>query len=130
MRSSKQRDLVLDIVNTSCDHLTAEEIYLKARDIITNISLGTVYRNINQLVDNNMIIRIKTNEGNDRYDNMLEKHFHFICDKCHTIIDVFDKLNFNIDTFDGNDVNDYEIKLRGICKDCKRKENNYGIKRK
>ncbi len=122
MRSSKQRDLILDIINTNHNHMNAEEIYLCAKKIITNISLGTVYRNINQLVDHNMIIRIKTNEGNDRYDNVLEKHYHFVCDKCHKIIDVYGDINLNLNTFDGNDVIDYEIKLKGICKDCKRKE--------
>ena len=49
MRSSKKRDLVCEIVNLSCSHPTAEEIYEMSRQQIPNISLGTVYRNLNTL---------------------------------------------------------------------------------
>ncbi len=118
MRSSKQRSLILDIINNSCDHLNVDEIYNIARSKLDNISLGTVYRNINQLVDDNKIIRIKTNEGLDRFDNTKVKHHHFICEKCHKIIDVYDKVNLNINDINGNIVKDYEIKFKGICSDC------------
>ncbi len=118
MRSSNQRSLILDIVNTSTDHLNIDQIYIKAREIISNISLGTVYRNVNKLVEDNKIMRIKTNEGLDRFDNVKIKHHHFICSKCHKIIDVFEKVDFNFKTLNNNVVDDYEIKLKGICGDC------------
>ncbi len=118
MRASIQRDVILEIINESVDHLNADEIYKYAKEKIDNISLGTIYRNINQLVQSNKILRIKTNEGLDRFDNLNVKHHHFICDKCHKIVDVFDKVNLNVDIIDGNVVNDYEIKLKGICSDC------------
>jgi Fe2+ or Zn2+ uptake regulation protein len=47
LRSSKQRDLVCEIVNLCCANPTAEEIYEMSRQQIPNISLGTVYRNLN-----------------------------------------------------------------------------------
>ncbi len=119
MRNSNQRNLVLEIVNNSKDHLNTDQIYNIARETMPNISLGTVYRNINQLVENNMILRIKTNEGLDRFDNIHVKHNHFICSKCHKIIDIYDKIELNITSIDGNIVNDYEIKFIGICNECK-----------
>ena len=50
LRNTKQRELILSVVNNSCEHLTTEEIYLLCKDKINNISLGTVYRNLNTLV--------------------------------------------------------------------------------
>ena len=48
---SKQRDLIERIIKESMLHLTAEEIYKEARKEMPNISLGTVYRNLGNLVD-------------------------------------------------------------------------------
>lgn len=51
MRNTKQRECILDIINNSYDHLNAYQVYDKAREIISNISLGTVYRNLSWLCD-------------------------------------------------------------------------------
>ncbi len=122
MRKSIQRDLILNIINKSTSHLTAEEIYYEAKNSINNISLGTVYRNINTLVDNNDVIKIKTNEGICRYDNTLKKHHHFICKRCNKVLDVFKNINIDKDIISGVKVDDYEINYIGICSDCLKKE--------
>ena len=51
MRYSKQRELVMQTVQNLCDHPTAEEIYDAAVKECPGLSLGTVYRNLNSLVD-------------------------------------------------------------------------------
>lgn len=120
MRNTRQRNLILNIVNNSYDHLNAESIYEIARKTLPNISLGTVYRNLNQLLEMKKIKKIKMADG-DRFDNLNEKHNHFICEKCHKIIDVKDNimLNFKIGN---NKIVDYEINFTGICEDCLKKE--------
>lgn len=120
MRNTRQRNLILNIVNNSYDHLNAESIYEIARKTLPNISLGTVYRNLNQLLEMKKIKKIKMADG-DHFDNLNEKHNHFICEKCHKIIDVKDNimLNFKIGN---NKIVDYEINFIGICEDCLKKE--------
>ena len=129
MRKSNQKDLILDIINHSTSHYTAYEIYERCQKVLPNISLGTVYRNLNKMVLNNEIERIKTTEGYDRYDNKIKAHHHFICDKCQKIEDVFEPIALNLNDYD-NEITSYSIMFHGICKDCKRKEENYGTKRK
>ena len=122
MRNTKQKTLILEIINNSYDHMTAEQIYFEAKKIISNISLGTVYRNLNYLVNNDKIIRIKMNDNIDRFDKNI-KHSHIICNKCGKIDDIF------VDYFDelpellDYDVIDYDLCFNGICNDCKEKEN-------
>lgn len=119
MRNTKQRRLILNIINDSYEHLTAEEIYIKSKSIISNISLGTIYRNLNNLVSENEIIRLKI-DNIDRFDAKRCKHHHFICIKCKKIIDVnTNDLQINIGN---NKVIDYDIKFTGICEDCLRRE--------
>lgn len=129
MRSSRQRDLILEIINCSHDHNTTQEIYQRARQIIPNISLGTVYRNLNQLVDLGLILRIKTSEGMDRFDNLNQQHHHFICDNCSRIIDVFKSFEINTKILPGSNVTHYAIQFHGICDKCLEEEKKDGIKR-
>ena len=58
MRYSKQRELVMQTVERLCDHPTAEEIYDKAAQECPNLSLGTVYRNLNSLVEAGRVRRV------------------------------------------------------------------------
>jgi len=118
LRSSKQRDLIENIVNSSYTHPTAEEIYELSRQTIQNISLGTVYRNLNTLVNEKLIRKIKVDESKYRYDHNKDKHAHFICTKCSNIIDLPENIFKNMDEFNGNVVTDIDLSLTGICKDC------------
>ena len=61
MRYSKQRELVLQKVEQLCDHPTAEEIYDEAIKECPGLSLGTVYRNLNSLVDAGRVRRVCIN---------------------------------------------------------------------
>ena len=101
--------------------MTAEEIYLECRKKISNISLGTVYRNLNSLVDNNKIIRIKMKDNIDRYDkNVL--HSHIICNKCGRLDDVFINCFNELPIIKDYEVMNYELIFNGICKKCKKEE--------
>ena len=121
MKNSIQREVVLNIVNSSFSHPTAEEIYFEARKEIDNISLGTVYRNLNYLVEAKEITRIKSKGSTYRYDNSFKKHAHFVCKNCGMITDVSHNIVENIQEFDGSIVLDYELTFDGICKECLKK---------
>lgn len=116
MRNTKQRNVIFDIVNNSYEHLNAYQIYDIARCIVPNISLGTVYRNLSYLVNENKIRQIDVC-GTLRFDRNI-KHVHFICSKCETIYDIFDSIFHDKEYIDGNLVMDYDIKIKGICKKC------------
>ena len=60
MRYSKQRELVLQKVEQLCDHPTAEEIFDLAARECPGLSLGTVYRNLNSLVDAGRVRRVSS----------------------------------------------------------------------
>ena len=66
MRYSKQRELVMQTVQQLCDHPTAEEIYDKAAQECPNLSLGTVYRNLNSLVEAGRVRRVSIPGKADR----------------------------------------------------------------
>ena len=78
MRYSKQRELVLQKVEQLCDHPTAEEIYGEAVKDCPGLSLGTVYRNLNSLVDAGRVRRVSIPGKADRFDHTLCWHSHLL----------------------------------------------------
>ena len=87
MRNTKQSNLVLDIVNSSCNHPTAYDVYMESIKIIPNISLTTVYRNLNKLVEKRLIQRFELKDNIVRYDKNT-CHDHFICTCCGNVYDL------------------------------------------
>ena len=87
MRFSKQRELIKNIVQTTNSHPTADWIYKKAKKKLSNISLGTVYRNLSQL-NQDGIINILYDNNIARYDWNTVSHDHLKCQQCGDITDV------------------------------------------
>ena len=87
MRYSKQRELVMQTVQNLCDHPTAEEIYDAAVKECPGLSLGTVYRNLNSLVDAGRVRRVSIPGKADRFDHTLPWHSHLYCTVCGSVTD-------------------------------------------
>ena len=87
MRYSHQRDTIRKIIYSTNSHPTADQVFIKAKKIIPNISLGTVYRNLKQLEKAGILQTIY--DGNIiRYDWKTEPHNHLKCKICDDLIDV------------------------------------------
>ncbi len=86
MRYSQQREVIKNIVRSTKTHPSANWIYIKAKKIINNISLGTVYRNLKTL-EKSGDLRIIYDNDQVRYDGNLEDHHHLKCLECGLIID-------------------------------------------
>lgn len=128
MRYSKQNEEILNIVLSSSNHPDARYIYNKVREKIPNISLGTVYRNLNILSDEWKIRKIILDDGNDRFDKTLCDHNHIRCSICGKVVDIKPIINSNelekIETNTGFKIIDSCFSITGICEDCLKKGSN------
>ena len=122
MNYSYQREKILEYVLNSCEHPSVEVIYTNVRKALPNISLGTVYRNLNKLSEMGKIRKISMPNHCDRFDKTLEEHFHIHCIKCDKVEDI----EFSIDNSIFKQIEkDKSYKLiscnlvfDGICNDC------------
>ncbi len=88
-RNTRQRAVILDILRAEGSHLTAEAIYLEARKALPNISLGTVYRNLNFLRGQGMVREIRSNAAScSRFEGNHPPHAHFHCTSCQSVLDI------------------------------------------
>lgn len=88
LKHSKQRDMIKAFLMTRKDHPTADTVYMNVRQQNPNISLGTVYRNLTLLADIGEIQRLRLGDGVDHFDADISPHYHFICSKCSSVIDL------------------------------------------
>ncbi len=88
-RNTRQRTIILDILRKNPVHPTAEDIYREARRTLPNISLGTVYRNLNFLRDQGLVREVRSHsDTSSRFEAELPPHAHFHCTECRTVIDI------------------------------------------
>jgi Fur family peroxide stress response transcriptional regulator len=124
MKHSNQRDTILENVLERTDHPTADMVYEEVRKKLPNISLGTVYRNLNMLVELGQIRKIIMPVVSDRFDKTLENHYHLYCKNCNSIHDVMLPNITDIDMIVEKDTGyknvSHDIVFTGICKKCQK----------
>ena len=88
MRYSHQRERIFRAVSERCDHPTANMVYEQLKLEMPRLSLGTVYRNLNQLADAGRLKKIPLADGSCRFDKTRESHSHIVCEECGAVSDV------------------------------------------
>jgi Fe2+ or Zn2+ uptake regulation protein len=117
-RWTKQIEAIIDIVYNSNVHLTADEIYLEARKKMPNISLGTVYRNLNRLKAQGMISEVPKGSSNT-FAKHPDTNAHFECMMCHRLYCIpFDMNLFELSRKSGFQVHRCSLNMSGVCKEC------------
>jgi Fur family transcriptional regulator, peroxide stress response regulator len=120
-RWTRQLKVIVDIVYTGEGPLTAEQVYTKARERLPNVSLGTVYRNLNKLVLEGLISEARI--GNSAtFVRHPFSNSHFECSVCHRLFTVPVDLNvLELSRKSGMKVERWELHLRGVCAECEPK---------
>jgi Fe2+ or Zn2+ uptake regulation protein len=121
-----QRRVVLEVVLECDDHPTADEVYAGVIERMPDLSRTTIYRTLETLVQMGVITRACHPGRGVRYDPRTEVHHHLVCLRCGAITDVFDSALDALPVPDtsqyGFAVQDFRVQLRGVCRDCSRKE--------
>lgn len=122
MNFSKQRELIYNRVMKYPTHPTAEEVYRSLKNENPNLSLGTVYRNLNQLSEAGMLLKIPIADGSDRFDGRTDCHYHMICEKCSRVFDVelgcLADIPQTVMKSTGHQITKVTLNLKGICREC------------
>lgn len=114
----KNTEIILSIINESHEHLTAEQIFFKAKEKNPKIVLATVYNNLNKMVDEGLVRRITIEKMKTVYDRII-RHDHLICKNCGKIKDVtLDDLSKSIDEKLNIKIISYDLSIHYICDEC------------
>lgn len=111
------------------DHPTAAEVYEKIRKDYPQISLGTVYRNLNLMAGDGEIMRLSFSGAPDRFDPNAGEHYHIVCSRCGRIFDteggaipqeLLERLDKAVEDSTGLEVESRIMLFCGICPSCKK----------
>ncbi|MFH1943345.1 MAG: transcriptional repressor [bacterium] len=125
LKSSRQRSLILQILRSTKCHPTADWIYEQARKRMPNISLGTVYRNLNILRDEGKVQELCFGRGVNRYDGDLRDHYHVRCNVCEKVEDVPHVSprvsSKEVEELTGYQIHSHRLEFSGVCPECNSK---------
>lgn len=125
-RKTKQRMAILDVLKEVRIHPSADWIYDEVRKKFPHVSKGTIYRNLNVLEDEGVIMKLNVDGVVGRYEIRQSNHYHFICDKCGRVFDldgpIETKLNMKFSKKTGFKIIYHQLEFRGLCHDCQVKQ--------
>jgi Fur family peroxide stress response transcriptional regulator len=123
-RFTPQRQHVYDVLLQKRDHPTAEEVFIRAKRGMPDISMATVYNCLDALVKCGLVRQVQLDRGATRFCPNMREHGHFYCDSCDTVYDVDlpKKPKPGIILPHGFKAEHFEVAIHGICPDCAKKK--------
>lgn len=123
IRHSKKREAILQAIQSTDCHPSAEWVYQALKSTHPDLSLGTVYRNLVFFQEQGMVQSVGVVAGQERFDFNTAPHSHFVCNGCASVIDLHEMkmdlaLNQAVCEQYGFGVERHELTFYGYCKEC------------
>ena len=119
----RKRDAILTYLKSTHTHPSAEMVYADLKQQIPDLSLGTVYRNLNLFKEQGLAVTVGTVKGVERFDGNINPHVHFFCMDCGAVIDMprMDVPQQLVSTAAGQiggTVEQCQMTFTGLCRNC------------
>jgi len=121
LRSTPQRQHVYEVLVGERDHPTAEEVFLRAKKGMPEISMATVYNCLDALVRCGLAKQVNVDRSASRYCPNMSEHHHFYCERCGGIFDIElgpESATRGLALPGGFEVTHVDVSLRGTCGGC------------
>jgi Fur family peroxide stress response transcriptional regulator len=119
-RFTQQRQGVYDVLLGKRDHPTAEEVFLRSKRAMPDISMATVYNCLDALVKSGLVRQVTVERGAARFCPNMHEHWHFHCTRCGGVFDM-DLPDNACGAFllpRGFKIDQFEIAAHGMCPAC------------
>ena len=119
----RKRDAILSCLRSTESHPSADWVYERVKQEIPDISLATVYRNLNLFKEQGLIQSLGTVGGVERFDGNTAPHVHYICNDCGRVVDLHglrvpEELNHAAEAESGGRVTACQLTFSGTCGNC------------
>ncbi len=121
LRATPQRGHVYDVLLSKKDHPTAEEVFIRSKKGMPEISMATVYNCLDALVSCGLVRQVNQDREATRFCSNMQPHHHFYCDECGVAHDI-ERLDPTaeppVTMPRGFKPTRYEVTIRGLCPEC------------
>ena len=112
-------DRILEMINSSTEHMTAEQVFLTLKQTHPSVVLATVYNNLNSLYQQGKIRKISVEGQPDRYDKNT-RHDHLVCRRCGKLSDIYlSDFTAELEQQAGFAIEGYDLKIQYLCPQCR-----------
>lgn len=128
IKNTKQRNLIFEILKQEKKPLTAEEIFLKSRELDDTLSLSTVYRALNTFVSKEIVVKLALAEDNVSVFelNKINHEHYLLCVKCHKAIEIghcpLRLYENSLEESTDFDIIGHKLEIYGYCPECRDKK--------
>lgn len=126
LKSTRQRDIILETFLSSERHMSIEELYLKLRAKHPNIGYATVYRSLKLFAESGIAREMQFGDGQTRYEHVEEgeHHDHLVCTRCGTILEfeneTIEQLQTAVAASHDFLIQTHKLELYGLCAKCRK----------
>lgn len=120
-RMTRQRKTILETVREIMNHPSADTVYERVRERLPRISLATVYRNLELLSDQGLLLKVESATNRMRFDHNTHAHHHVTCQACGRADDVpaeWAEIRSSEPHPMGYQILGHRIEFLGICPAC------------
>lgn len=127
LRHTRQRQVILEELRKLKTHPTAAELYDVTKRLLPRLSLGTIYRNLEVLARNGLVLKLEMSGKEARFDGDIQPHLHVRCVACGRVADIFDVAMDSIapqfKTLNGYEILGFRMEYVGLCPECRAEAN-------
>ncbi|MDD2310738.1 MAG: transcriptional repressor [Desulfuromonadaceae bacterium] len=126
LRSTRQRDIILDIFLSTHQHISVEDLYFKVKSSNPGVGHATVYRTLKLFVECGLAREVLFYDGQTRYEHVVagEHHDHLVCTNCNSIVEfeneTIEMLQNEIAARHGFQIKGHKLEIYGLCSSCRR----------
>lgn len=125
LKSTNQREIILDEFLKSDSHLSTEDMYLRLRKKHPHIGYATVHRTLKLFSACGIAAERQFGDGQTRYEQTSEKehHDHLICNHCGTILEFenpeIERLQEAVARQHQFTIVHHRLEIYGVCSKCR-----------
>ena len=123
---------ILNALQETDVHPTADWVYARLKPRYPNLSLGTVYRNLKKFCENGRAVSVGVINGQEQFDGRVDPHAHFVCKQCGAVLDVPEEF-FQEEDFVRLfakyrlQVENARVLFEGLCPQCQESERDIAL---
>ncbi len=120
LKATPQRLAITNILY-SHGHINIELLYQLMLQKFSSLSLATIYKNINLMLENSLIQEVKLPHTKSVYELTKEIHSHLLCTKCEIVEDITVNISNaiqEISQYTSFNIESSDLVLSGLCKKC------------
>lgn len=120
LKLTPQRLAIIEYLETTREHPSAEDIYNALKDRFPSMSFATIYNTLEVLMEKGLVKELPLDSSKKRFDSFTHPHHHFVCKKCGKIVDIERRFEISIsEDLHSFEVQEFQVVFSGLCPECK-----------